>query len=59
MPPTRFKLSGNFRVQPVELLHGHTDTAIGLHARVKQPHWNVRGARFMQVRYVESRRVPT
>ena len=59
MPPTRFKLSGNFRLQPVELLHGHTATAIGLHTPVKRPHSNVRGARFMQVRYTKSRGTPT
>ena len=59
MPPTRFKLSGNFRLQPVELLYGHTATAIDLHTRVKQLHWNVRGTEFMQVRYAESRRAPT
>ena len=49
MLPTRNTLSGNIRVQSVDLLNKHLAAAIDLHAQMKQAHWNVRGPNFIAI----------
>jgi starvation-inducible DNA-binding protein len=49
MHPTRNTLDEQIRIQSVDLLNKHLATAIDLHAKVKQAHWNVRGANFIAI----------
>ena len=49
MQPTHNTLQENIRGQSVELLNKHLAAAIGLHAQVKEPHWNIRGPGFIAI----------